>query len=196
MEEREQLEHIDKMIQQLAHAGDFHGAWLLAYETYWDKIAHSCYRRLYAHVHDVVDATWDVTADTFVDFREFLARHRGEWSGKARAQLYTIARNKCIDLQRRRYRSPINDWVDPDDVLHAAPEPTPEQRVAHKQAMEDLREAICQLPPLYRDVLNAMIELALSPEEITAMLGIKVGNARARVTRAVQKLCVMLRGDT
>ena len=71
MEERTPLEDVDTEIQQRARVGDVRGAWLLAYEVYWEKIFQAYCTRLSGWVGDVADAAWDVTADTFVAFRGF-----------------------------------------------------------------------------------------------------------------------------
>jgi len=130
VEERTPLDDIDTEIQQRARVGDVRGAWLLAYEVYWERILHACCTRLSGWVGDVTDAAWDITADTFVGFRVFAARHQGAWPGTARAYLYTIARYHCIDLLRRQYRSPINERVEIADACHVTAEPTPEQWLA------------------------------------------------------------------
>jgi len=188
VEERTPLEDVDTDIQQRARAGDVRGAWLLAYEVYWERIFQACCTRLSGWVEDVADAAWDVTADTFVAFRVFAARHQGAWPGPARAYLYTMARNHCIDLLRRRYRSPIDAQATRSETCCATPEPTPEQAMLHQQAQAHLADAIRQLPPIYRDVVNARLTLELSFEEIATMLDISVGNVRTRLTRALQIL--------
>jgi RNA polymerase sigma-70 factor (ECF subfamily) len=99
---------------------------------------------------------------------------------------FTIARNACIDLQRKRKRiGPATDR----EVVDTAPSPLAqtEQRIR----AERLAQALQVLPDMYREILVLYHFEHLKYAEIADVLGIPLGTVMNRIFRARRKLRVI-----
>ncbi|MCB1388668.1 MAG: sigma-70 family RNA polymerase sigma factor [Rhodobacteraceae bacterium] len=97
--------------------------------------------------------------------------------------IFTIARNRRIDLLRRDRRP------EPEDLPWGPePEPEPAEVLALQQDTKRLGEALAQLP----DEQRALIERAyfgdLSHSEIAAATGLPLGTIKSRIRLALDKL--------
>lgn len=100
-------------------------------------------------------------------------------------------------LFRRRQRETLAaDLAKPDEVteeelfdrLAAQVRPGPEQEVL---AAMDLSEALSQLPPADRNLIQSYLHHDMNGAEVARALGISPGNARVRFHRALTKLRVI-----
>ncbi|MBI1179416.1 MAG: sigma-70 family RNA polymerase sigma factor [Alphaproteobacteria bacterium] len=98
--------------------------------------------------------------------------------------VFTIARNKRIDMLRRQVRPEI----DPDDYPAASGEPEPDRTVALNQAAVDLRGSIAQLPAEQREVLQLAFFEDKSHGTISAELGLPLGTVKSRIRLALARL--------
>ncbi len=95
----------------------------------------------------------------------------------------SVTRNTCIDeFRRRRHRS----GEEVPDV--ADPSPGPHELIARDQAARIVREALDELPPLYREVLVLYHYENLKYREIADLLDLPIGTIMNRIFRARQKL--------
>jgi RNA polymerase sigma-70 factor (ECF subfamily) len=104
--------------------------------------------------------------------------------------IFTIARNKRIDMLRRQIRPEI----DPEDYPAAAPEIEPDDAVAQRQAAVDLRGSIAQLPAEQRLVLQLAFFEDRSHSDIAAELDLPLGTVKSRIRLALSRLRNLL-GD-
>jgi RNA polymerase sigma-70 factor (ECF subfamily) len=104
--------------------------------------------------------------------------------------IFTIARNKRIDMLRRQIRPEI----DPEDYPSAAPEIEPDDAVAQRQAAVDLRGSIAQLPAEQRLVLQLAFFEDRSHSDIAAELDLPLGTVKSRIRLALSRLRNLL-GD-
>lgn len=99
--------------------------------------------------------------------------------------LFTIARNKRIDLVRRERRPE----VEPDDpALVGAPPPTPDDAVAARRAAERLRLAIEDLPDEQMAILRMAFFEDRTHSEIAAETALPLGTVKSRIRLAVARL--------
>jgi RNA polymerase sigma-70 factor (ECF subfamily) len=110
-----------------------------------------------------------------------LPRFRGECS--ERTFLFRIAHNRAIAHLTRSRSFPVAA----EEVEIRDPAPDPEAGLAREQRAARLRQAIRQLPLLYRQVLTLSLE-GLGYGEIAEVLGISESNVGVRLTRARQIL--------
>jgi RNA polymerase sigma-70 factor (ECF subfamily) len=150
-------------------------------------------RRHQAHVYNFClrmlgqsDDAADVAQETFIqlfgnldrlDEREPLA----PW-------LFRVARNRCIDVIRRRRTVPLEPTNLDLDEAHAyepaTDEPLPDELVERADLQRVLSEAIARLPPLYADVVALRYAADRSFAEIGVILDCDEGAARVRFHRA------------
>jgi RNA polymerase sigma-70 factor (ECF subfamily) len=104
--------------------------------------------------------------------------------------IYAIARNRRVDLLRRRRPEP-----DPDDPLFV-PDPEPPADAAAARADRDarVRDAMAGLGPDQAQALRLAFYDGLSHAEIAAMLDLPLGTVKSRLRLAMGKVRAAL-GD-
>ena len=99
--------------------------------------------------------------------------------------IFTIARNRRIDLIRREGRAEL----DPDDPgLAPAPAPTGDAVVAARQTTRLVRKAVDSLPDEQREVLELAFFGDRTHPEIAEALGLPLGTVKSRIRLALGKL--------
>ncbi len=105
--------------------------------------------------------------------------------------IFTIARNKRIDLLRKLKRH--HGLVDIDDILpledeSAGPFQVLQQRITQKR----VRESLTTLPPAQRQVLVMAFIEGKSHSEIAEALALPLGTVKSRIRLAMQRLQLVL----
>lgn len=97
--------------------------------------------------------------------------------------VFTIARNRRIDAVRKQKRP------EPED-LGWGPEPEPDQAEAMvlQQETARLAEALADLPPKQRDLIERAYFGELSHSEIAAATGLPLGTIKSRIRLALERL--------
>lgn len=97
--------------------------------------------------------------------------------------IFTIARNRKIDIIRRTRRP------EPED-LPWGPEPPPAQAevLALAQDSRRLAVAVAQLPPKQRDLVERAFFGDLTHTEIAAQTGLPLGTIKSRIRLAIDRL--------
>lgn len=106
--------------------------------------------------------------------------------------LFTVARNRRIDLARRQAR-PEPDAEDP--LFQPDPEPDGADLVGRGQRDGRVREVLALLPQEQRDILLVAFYEGLSQTEIAERLGLPLGTVKSRTRLAMARLRTAL-GDT
>jgi RNA polymerase sigma-70 factor (ECF subfamily) len=96
--------------------------------------------------------------------------------------LYRIARNRAVDLDRRRRVRPQLVGEDPLHTVAGGPEP--------EASVDgwDLARALSRIPDEYREVLTLSYFEGLSQREISRRTGIPLGTVKSRTTAAMKRL--------
>ena len=155
------------------------------YDRYAGHVTAMCLRRL----RDP-EAADELTQDIFSQI----------WHGKVRYSeeralfttwLFTIIRNRCVDVIRARGRRPIHETVevDPVDPNMQSPETT----AYGSECREALTEALAALPDTQRRAVELCIIKGLSHSEAAEELGEPLGTLKSRVKIGMEKLRVSLR---
>lgn len=113
-----------------------------------------------------------------------LERPFGPW-------IRTVAANLCLNyLQRRR---PIQVALQEGrDRPIGGDRPGPEAQLERRQAAEEVRRAIAQLPPHYRAVIELRHYQELSYAEISAALELPLSDVKSHLYRARRSLAELL----
>lgn len=102
--------------------------------------------------------------------------------------IFTIARNRRIDILRRESRP------EPED-LPWGPEPEPEQAdvLALQQESKLLSEALASLPDAQRDLIEKAYFGDLTQSEIASLTGLPLGTIKSRIRLALDRLRHMMK---
>lgn len=97
--------------------------------------------------------------------------------------VFTIARNRRIDALRKQRRP------EPED-LDWGPEPEPDQAEAFElqQETDRLSDALRNLPPEQRELIQRAYFGDLSHSEIAALTGLPLGTIKSRIRLALERL--------
>lgn len=97
--------------------------------------------------------------------------------------IFTIARNRRIDMLRRQNRP------EPED-LPWGPEPEPDQAdvIALQQESATLTRALASLPEAQRDIIEKAYFGDLSQSEIASLTGLPLGTIKSRIRLALDRL--------
>jgi RNA polymerase sigma factor (sigma-70 family) len=115
---------------------------------------------------------------------------RGE--SKVLTWLLTIARNRAINVQRRRKLTfvPFNDALDSplDDT-------GPLERVVRQNEQRTVRETLRKLPEGQREVLTLVFYHQMTESEVAEVLDIPVGTVKSRLHRGKEALRRLLQQE-
>ena len=131
----------------------------------------------------------DLVQDSFIKAYRRLAtfQHQSSFS----TWLYRIAVNTCLDFLKRRGRSPVQAVEDPELLGPGAPQSrsgrelaAPEARLEREEIAQVTREAIDELPEIFRTVLVLREFEDMAYQDIADLLGISIGTVESRLFRA------------
>ena len=144
----------------------------------------------------------DLWQETFLRAIRNIENYNPQTSEKGtgfRSWLYRIATNLTLDELRRRKRwrtlswaSTVSDLRKQNDAAETSepvdPRPGPDEILNEKYQIQSLREAMTSIPNRYRVILILRDYQELSYQEISDVLGIRMGTVRSRLSRARNRL--------
>jgi RNA polymerase sigma factor (sigma-70 family) len=133
----------------------------------------------------------DVAHDAYVRVYPTVEKQAAE---KPEALLYTTARRLAFNQLKRRRISPFASEPPVED-LSASPAPGVVQQVMARQELQQLEQAIAQLPEGCRTVLLLRKLDLLSHQEIADRLGIAISTVEKQHARALRLLRASLAGQ-
>ena len=161
---------------------DHAGAPCIAFELIYERYAQPMFAYFYRHLRHRQDAE-DLTALTFAEALRSSSRYAEQ--GAFEAWLWSIARHKLRDAQRRRHETIALDQVAPRLVDTA---PLPETRALHAEHVELLQQLLDELPDDQRQVLRLRYFGDWNFKEIAELLDRSVGAVKMLVQRALATL--------
>lgn len=124
-----------------------------------------------AHIVGDVDRARDVVQDTFIKLcsqdREEIEPHLAEW-------LYTVCRNRALDVRRKERRMTLMAEGQAEAVRSARP--GPEQVVEDEDSAAGVLRAIEQLPENQREVIRLKFQHGMSYKQISEITKLSVTN--------------------
>jgi RNA polymerase sigma factor (sigma-70 family) len=138
--------------------------------------------RMLGQADDAADVAQETFVQLYSHFRQLNARDSlAPW-------LFRVARNRCIDIIRRRRTVPLLAADDSDEnnqaIDPADDDPLPEELAERADLQRVLSNAIATLPPTYAEVVALRYAADRSFAEIALILDIDEGAARVRFHRA------------
>ncbi|HTL58608.1 MAG TPA: sigma-70 family RNA polymerase sigma factor [Candidatus Limnocylindrales bacterium] len=139
----------------------------------------------------------DLAQETFV--RVFAKRKEYQPDAKFSTWAWRIALNLCYDELRRRTRRNESSLDEPYGETMAIVEtfaaagPAPDQALCNREQSDCVREALMQLPQIYRTVVILRHYEDLKFREIADLLGVPEGTVKSRTSEALTQLGRLLR---
>jgi RNA polymerase sigma-70 factor, ECF subfamily len=109
--------------------------------------------------------------------------------GHLKAWLFRVARNNAIDYMRKK-RVPVEEFT--VCLETAATTFRPEREAERSWLSGEVVEAIDELPPAYREVVDLRFFHQLCYQEISQVLCIPLGTVKSRLNYAIQRLTKIL----
>jgi RNA polymerase sigma-70 factor (ECF subfamily) len=163
-----------------------------AYEALLHEHERFAYRLAYLITRDAGDAE-DALQEAFV--KAFRALGRFRRGAAFRPWLLKIVTNEARTKSRSRRRHAAiasrAEEREPPQSLEASPE----SALISEELRQRLLAAVDRLPEKLRAVVTCRYLLELSEEETAAVLGIRRGTVKSRLSRALQKLETWLGGS-
>jgi RNA polymerase sigma-70 factor (ECF subfamily) len=130
--------------------------------------------------HDVDDITQEVLIKAYQSLDAF----RG---GSFRAYIGRIARNQCYDALRKKraQRGPFVDLPEDDWPVH---DRTPEDITVSRETISEVQDILEGLNQTDREILLLRHVHQFSYDEIAAVVGLRAGTIRTRISRARQRI--------
>jgi RNA polymerase sigma-70 factor (ECF subfamily) len=141
-------------------------------------------RRFCRSAEDAEDATQDI----FVEVWKNAARYDPR-AGSEVTFLMTIARRRLIDRARRQGRQPATELLEDAGTIEAAP--TQDRAELHDE-LQKAQEALAQLRPEQREVLDLALGHGRTHQEISAAVGIPLGTVKSHARRGLIRLRELL----
>lgn len=104
----------------------------------------------------------DVVQDTFL---RLCREHPERLNSHLPAWLFTVCRNRALDLLRKESR--LTTLTDADLAAHPSPEPTPATAAADREAEADVFRALGDLPANQQEVIRLKFQNGFSYREIS-----------------------------
>jgi len=154
--------------------------------TMWPHVraAHNYARWLVRNNHDAED----IVQESFMKAYKALDTFRG---GDAKAWMLSIVRNTTMNFLRQRKPDVTVNWsIQERELEDSAPDP--ESGLLEQSRREQVRRAIAQLAPEFREAIVLREMEDMSYKEIASVLNIPIGTVMSRLSRARNLLLVEL----
>lgn len=141
-------------------------------------------RRFCRSAEDAEDATQEI----FVEVWKSADRYDADYGSEV-TFLMTIARRRLIDRARRQGRRPATELLEDAGTLPAA---AVVDQVELQDEVHRAQQALQQLRPEQREVLDLAIGQGRTHQEIAAAIGIPLGTVKSHARRGLMRLREML----
>jgi RNA polymerase sigma-70 factor (ECF subfamily) len=128
----------------------------------------------------------DVVQEAYLRAWKGIGRFRGD--AQFTTWLYRITANAAYTLVQKRRRRRTEPLETADEPIELASEAQPESAAESALVMEQLSDAVAQLPPKLRSIVVLKDVYGLSHDAIAEELGISVAAAKVRLHRGRKKL--------
>ena len=167
----------DEILIERIAAGD-----KLAMQVLFARHRTNIYRWLVRFVGNETVAE-DLLSDVFFDLWQQTARFEGR--SAAATWLLSIARFKALSARRRRTDAPLDETIETTMVDSAD---DPEIVLQKKSSSELVREALKQLSPDHREIIDLVYYQEKSIDDCALILGIPAGTVKTRMFYVRRKL--------
>lgn len=164
-------------------------------ERAFDELVNKYKKRIYYLAYSLTsnhaDAL-DLSQETFIKVYKSIHRFRGRSSFYT--WLYRITVNICLNHLKRESKKKEVSFDERIEVAQVDWWSNPKKALENKELQEDLTKAIDSLPPQQKTVFTLRHLEGLPHKEIASILGCSIGNVKANLFQALQKLRQRLKG--
>lgn len=134
----------------------------------------------------------DLSQETFLKIHRHLSGFRGRSSLKT--WVYRVTVNCCRSRYKRQRAWRTRVLPDSEEKLELLRDGrrSPEERAIARGAVDRIEEALAQLPAIYREAVLLRDIEGLTYEEISRVLGQRLGTVRSRIARGRDRLRALL----
>lgn len=131
----------------------------------------------------------DLLSDVFLD----VWRQAGRFQGRSAVStwLLAIARFKALSTRRTRKDAELDETI---EATVADPADDPEVMLAKKHRDQVVREALNELSPEHKEIIDLVYYHEKSVDECAQILGVPSGTVKTRMFYARKKLAEMVKG--
>lgn len=159
-----------------------------------DRYKQALYNYIVQSVRNPEEAA-DLAQETFLRAYKSLSKYRGQASVKN--WMYRIAHNICYDYLRKKRVSSSTFWETlVPNYKSQPPKESPEEILIAQDRQRDIKWAIEQLSPTYKEVIILYHFQECSYEEIADILNTPKRTIETRLYRARKKLKDLLKGGS
>jgi RNA polymerase sigma-70 factor (ECF subfamily) len=143
--------------------------------------------RYAAQITGDVDRARDVVQDTFV---KLCAEDPGRMEGRLAQWLFTVCRNRALDVQRKESRMVL---VNENEMETESREPSPAAAAEQRENVRSVLRLLNTLPPNQREVIRLKFQNGLSYQEISQVTNLTVTNVGFLLHTAIKTLRAQLK---
>ena len=134
-------------------------------------------------LHGDADRARDVVQDTFI---KLLAQPPAQVDGHLAEWLYTVCRNRALDVLRKEGRLKLFEEGQAERITAA--EPRPGSSLEHSEARDAMLRLVNRLPPNQQEVIRLKFQGGFSYKEISRITSLSVSNVGFLIHTAVTRL--------
>lgn len=155
-----------------------------AYRSLCDLFYHRLFRTAFAFIKSKESAE-EIVSDVFI--KVWQMRVKLAEVENLSVYLYTITKNLCLKYITRQYKSPV---INLDEIAFETTIDlnTPEELCISSDIIKKIREALNELPPKCRLILQLVKEDGLRYKEVASILNISELTVRNQLVIAIKKL--------
>ena len=162
-----------------------------AFDELVNKYKKKIYYLAYSLTNNHADAL-DLSQEAFI--KVYRSIHKFIGRSSFYTWLYRITVNICLNHLKKEAKKKEVSFDERIEVTPVEWWSNPRKALENKELQEDLTRAIDSLPPRQKAVFTLRHMEGLSHKEIASILGCSIGNVKANLFQALQKLRQRLRG--
>ena len=139
--------------------------------------------RYAAQITGDLDRARDVVQDTFV---RLCAEEPGAVEGHLPQWLFTVCRNRALDVQRKESRMVVLNETEME--ICESREPSPAAAAEQQENLSSVLRLLSTLPPNQREVIRLKFQSGLSYQEISRVTNLTVSNVGFLIHTAIKTL--------
>lgn len=163
---------------------------MVDFDSIYNDYSRLVYWTAYGVMRSQSDA-FDVMQDVFIKVYSNIDKLAAFPEPQLKSWLYRVCKNACIDEKRKRRKEVITDEFSTEAVVNEYE--LPESAFENEELRKRVRDAIDELPEIYRECVLLHYFSGMQYEDIANMTGVSTGTIKSRISRAKDRLYAKLK---